>query len=551
MMKDILSVKARLGLGFGSLFLLVLIISAISIFSLGDANNRFSRYVDGIGKRKELSSELLLAAQQRAVSARNLVLINSSTVRADEKNIVNNAHRKVGELLRELTASVEAMSPGEERVEAQRLISDIQHIESLYGPVALNIVDLALNGDKDAAVVKINNDCEPLLRKLVEVVTKFIALEEKTSAANVMHSQDEYELQRNQLIAFCLVAAIIALALTLVITRGLDRALGTEPSILSGIAQRIASGDIRAIDEIKTARPGSVLASFGQMQASLSALISEVHNSSNVISGSAQELSAATEQTRMGVSQQRLEIDQVATAIHEMAATVMEVAHNSESAANAAATADQQAQTGGVTAKQAVAQIEHLATEVSNTSQAMLRLKQESEHIEGVLNVIKSVADQTNLLALNAAIEAARAGEAGRGFAVVADEVRNLARHTQGATQEIETLIASLRNISEDAVERMEVCRGLTDKAVLQISDTDVSVTAITTMISNIQEMVRQIATAGEEQSAVAEEISRSVTRVRDISDQSAASSEHTAASSMSLAKLGGTLKQQLERFQI
>ena len=253
----------------------------------------------------------------------------------------------------------------------------------------------------------------------------------------------------------------------------------------------------------------------------------------------------------MGVSQQRQEIDQVATAIHEMAATVMEVAHNSENAANAAATADQQAQTGGITAKQAVAQIEHLATEVSNTSEAMLRLKQESEHIEGVLNVIKSVADQTNLLALNAAIEAARAGEAGRGFAVVADEVRNLARHTQGATQEIETLIASLRTISEEAVERMEVCRGLTDKAVLQISDTDVSVTAITTMISNIQEMVRQIATAGEEQSAVAEEISRSVTRVRDISDQSAASSEQTAASSISLAKLGGTLKEQLQRFQI
>lgn len=443
------------------------------------------------------------------------------------------------------------MSPNEEKVEAQRLISKIQQIETLYGPVALNIVDLALKGDNESAIVKINNDCEPLLKKLIEVVTQFIELEEKTSLANEIHSQKEYELQRNQLIIFSLIAATIALTLTLIITRGLERALGTEPSILSGIAQRIASGDIRAIAETKAAKPGSVLASFGQMQSNLSRLISEVHGSSNVISGSAEELSAATEQTRIGVSQQRLEIDQVATAIHEMAATVMEVAHNSESAANAAATADQQAQTGGIMAKQAVVQIEHLATEVSSTATAMLRLKQESEHIGGVLNVIKSVADQTNLLALNAAIEAARAGEAGRGFAVVADEVRNLAKHTQGATQEIETLIASLQVISGEAVERMEVCRGLTDKAVIQISDTDATVTVITTMISNIQEMVRQIATAGEEQSAVAEEISRSVTRVRDISDQSAASSEQTAASSTSLATLGGTLKQQLEKFQI
>ncbi|MBC8982374.1 hypothetical protein IAI52_19175 [Pseudomonas lurida] len=234
-----------------------------------------------------------------------------------------------------------------------------------------------------------------------------------------------------------------------------------------------------------------------------------------------------------------------------MLAAAHEVARNSEAAANAASNADLHAQAGGGMAKQAIDQIRRLADEVSKSANAMTRLKQESEHIGGVLDVIKSVADQTNLLALNAAIEAARAGDAGRGFAVVADEVRNLAKRTQGATQEIGMLTTGLQQIAEEAAGMMDVCRALTDETVLQVSNTGSAVTAIADMIANIQQMVRQIATAGEQQSAVAEEISRSVTSVRDIADQSATASEQTAASSVSLANLGAALQQQTGRFQV
>jgi methyl-accepting chemotaxis protein-1 (serine sensor receptor) len=234
-----------------------------------------------------------------------------------------------------------------------------------------------------------------------------------------------------------------------------------------------------------------------------------------------------------------------------MLATTLEVARNSEEAAHAALNADLQAQTGGNMAKGAITQIKRLADEVSKSAAAMAQLKQESMHIGGVLEVIKSVADQTNLLALNAAIEAARAGDAGRGFAVVADEVRSLAKRTQGATQEIGTLTASLQKIAEETASMMEVCRGLTDETVVQVSNTGHAVETIAQMIGNIQQMVRQIATAGEEQTAVAEEINRSVTSVRNIADSSALSSEQAAASSNSLANLGSTLQQQIGQFQV
>jgi methyl-accepting chemotaxis protein-1 (serine sensor receptor) len=546
-----LSVKTKLILSFGVMTLIILLVCLLSLLNLSDANQRFSSYVDGLSKRKEIATDLLLSAQQRAISARNLVLVTSVTEQQSESDTVILAHKRVSSLLAELSTAIGHLSSIDNGSEEQRLLAVIENIESRYGPVALDIVRLATNGSKEAAIIKMNTECLPLLNQLVAAVNAYKAFGTKSAVASLERARAEYAGQRNVLIAVSGFAVMIALILSLLIIRGLARALGTEPAVLSTIAQRVASGDLRPISEVKTAAPGSVLFSLGEMQSSLSRLIGQVHSSSNVISTAAEELSTATEQSRIGVEHQRLEIDQVATAIHEMLATALEVARNSEDAANAALSADMQAQAGGGMAKQAITQIKRLADEVSKSATAMTRLKQESEHIGGVLDVIKSVADQTNLLALNAAIEAARAGDAGRGFAVVADEVRNLAKRTQGATQEIGMLTTGLQKIAEEAAGMMDFCRGLTDETVIHVSNTGNAVTAIAEMIANIQQMVRQIATAGEEQSAVAEEISRSVTSVRDIADQSAIASEQTAASSTSLANLGSALQQQIGRFQV
>ena len=546
-----LSVKAKLSLSFGVMTLIILLVCLLSLLNLSDANQRFSDYVDGLSKRKEIATSLLFFAQQRAISARNLVLVTSAPERESESATVILAHKRVSSLLAELSTSIGRLSSVDNGSEEHRLLAVIENIESRYGPVAMDIVSLATTGNKEAAILKMNTECLPLLNQLVAAVNAYTTLGTQRAMDSLERARAEYAGQRNILIAVSGFAVVIALILSLLIIRGLARALGAEPAVLSIIAQRVASGDIRPIPEVKTAARDSVLFSLGEMQSSLSRLIGQVHSSSNVISTAAEELSAATEQTRIGVANQRLEIDQVATAIHEMLATALEVARNSEDAANAALSADMQAQAGGGMAKLAITQITRLADEVSKSATAMTRLKQESEHIGGVLDVIKSVADQTNLLALNAAIEAARAGDAGRGFAVVADEVRNLAKRTQGATQEIGKLTTGLQQIAEEAAGMMDVCRGLTDETVIQVSNTGNAVAAIAEMIANIQQMVRQIATAGEEQSAVAEEISRSVTSVRDIADQSAIASEQTAASSTGLANLGSALQHQIGRFQV
>ncbi|WP_442964765.1 methyl-accepting chemotaxis protein [Pseudomonas sp. GOM7] len=234
-----------------------------------------------------------------------------------------------------------------------------------------------------------------------------------------------------------------------------------------------------------------------------------------------------------------------------MSATVQEVARNAAEASQAAVDADGEARQGDRIVSDVVARIEALAGEMTRSTDAMSSLQQESDKIGSVMDVIKAVADQTNLLALNAAIEAARAGEAGRGFAVVADEVRNLARRTQQSTEEIESLIAALQRGTDQVAGVLQESRSLTDDSVALARQAGDALEVINQKVANIQSMNQQIAAAAEQQGAVAEEIGRSVLNVRDVSEQTAAASEETAASSVELARLGNHLQTLVSRFQL
>ncbi|MFJ3482719.1 methyl-accepting chemotaxis protein [Pseudomonas sp. NPDC090202] len=318
------------------------------------------------------------------------------------------------------------------------------------------------------------------------------------------------------------------------------------------VVERVASGDLsHNLSVERRDELGQLQRSIQRMTVSLRELIGGISDGVTQIASAAEQLSAVTEQTSAGVNSQKVETDQVATAMHEMTATVQEVARNAEEASEAAVAADQQAREGDRVVGEAIAQIERLASEMSHSTEAMGELKRESDKIGSVLDVIKSVAQQTNLLALNAAIEAARAGEAGRGFAVVADEVRSLAQRTQKSTEEIEELIAGLQSGTQQVATIMDNGRELTVSSVELTRRAGGSLESITRTVSAIQAMNQQIAAAAEQQSATAEEINRSVLNVRDVSEQTSAASEETAASSVELARLGTHLQGLVGRFRV
>ncbi|WP_416146555.1 methyl-accepting chemotaxis protein [Pseudomonas syringae] len=351
-----------------------------------------------------------------------------------------------------------------------------------------------------------------------------------------------------------MIAAATALALVLSILAAwvITRQITTPLQETLEVVERVASGDLsRNLNVDRKDELGKLQATIQRMTVSLRELVGGIRDGVTQIASAAEELSAVTEQTSAGVNSQKVETDQVATAMHEMTATVQEVARNAEEASEAAVTADRQARDGERVVNEAIAQIERLASAVGNSSEAMGALKQESDKIGSVLDVIKSVAEQTNLLALNAAIEAARAGEAGRGFAVVADEVRSLAQRTQKSTEEIEALIARLQSGTQQATTVMDSSRELSTSSVELTRRAGGSLESITKTVSAIQAMNQQIAAAAEEQSATAEEINRSIINVRDVSEQTSAASEETAASSVELARLGNHLQVLVSRFTV
>ncbi|ARS49608.1 chemotaxis protein [Ectopseudomonas mendocina] len=342
-------------------------------------------------------------------------------------------------------------------------------------------------------------------------------------------------------------AVVLGLCAALLITRLIVVPLRQSVSF----AQRIASGDLsQDIPQQRSDEVGQLFAAMQDMTLSLRNLVGRIGGGVGQIAAAAEQLSAITAQTSAGVQTQKLETEQTATAMHQMAATVQEVAQNAEQASLAARDADLEAQQGNRVVQQAVDQIDSLASEVEQSAEAIAALNQESARIGSVLEVIRNVAEQTNLLALNAAIEAARAGEQGRGFAVVADEVRALAKRAQDSTEEIESLIAGLQRMAKGAVQQMDSSRELTRRTVELAGEAGDALGRITQAVSTIEQMNQQIAAAAEEQSAVAEAINESVTRVRDIGEQSAAATEQTAASSAELARLGGELQELVRQFR-
>nr|WP_194789909.1 methyl-accepting chemotaxis protein [Pseudomonas sp. UFMG81] len=365
--------------------------------------------------------------------------------------------------------------------------------------------------------------------------------------------QDLADQRRTDITGMTLVGlAIAALGLLVIwlLAHGIARPLKQMVAMLDDIAQ--GEGDLtRRLQSDRADELGAIAKGFNTFLVKLQAMISQVVSSVQKVSDSSEHTADIAIRTNQGVHKQMAEIDQVATAVHEMTATAQDVARNATQAAQAASEADRAANQGLEIVRDTSHSISVLATEIGRAVSVVQDLARDSENINAILVTIRAIAEQTNLLALNAAIEAARAGEQGRGFAVVADEVRNLAQKTQQATQEIQQMIQQLQQGTRDVVKVMEDSQGKTDISVQQASRAAESLASITQAVSVINDMNTQIASAAEEQSAVAEDINRNVINIGQVAGEVAGGADESSQASAELTKLAEQQRRLINQFRV
>ncbi|MCF5720098.1 HAMP domain-containing protein [Pseudomonas syringae] len=417
-----------------------------------------------------------------------------------------------------------------------------------YRQIESRMKSLSQANQVDALRTLINTELLSNSEQVNAVLARLLDINNKMALVTNDEAKAQYDL------AFKLVVGllILATALTVLFAWLLTRSITLPISQALEAAEEVAEGNLtRPIKVDGNDEAGRLLAAMAKMQDKLRDTLQRIAGSATQLASAAEELNAVTDESARGLTQQNNEIEQAATAVNEMTSAVEEVARNAVSTSEASRNATASAGDGRDLVQETVSAIERMSGDVQATATLIGDLATESRDIGKVLDVIRGLADQTNLLALNAAIEAARAGEAGRGFAVVADEVRALAHRTQQSTSEIERMIGSIQAGTEHAVDSMRNSTERAESTLNIAKGAGMSLETINTAIVEINERNLVIASAAEEQAQVAREVDRNLVNIRDLSVQSATGASQTSAASNELSRLAVDLNGMVGRFRL
>ncbi|NCE85856.1 methyl-accepting chemotaxis protein [Pseudomonas sp. Q1] len=529
----------RASLSFGMLAGLLVI---VGMFGLGQmAKLRQSAQVieaSWMPSIENIHDSAALVASIR-LEALRLATTDESRIRDNSKALITRQRAELQTLLDHHKA---LLSDDEERGMLKQLEDNV----NTYLTLVAQIVALVDKDQQQDAIDLLNSRLAPqglILGKSLEDMITF----NQNGVETAVNASAQTYFSAQWIVGLIILCALIA---TLLLAWLLTRSITAPLAQALTVARSIAGGNLsQPISVSGKDEPAQLLAALATMQAQLQGTIRGISESAQQLASAAEEMSSVMEQSTRGLQAQNDEIEQAATAVTEMSTAVDEVAGNAVSSAEASKASDEDSKHGHYQISETISSIQNLVDEVLGASTKAEGLAVQAQDISKVLEVIRGIAAQTNLLALNAAIEAARAGEAGRGFAVVADEVRSLAQRTQDSTEEIEQMINGIQQGTQNTVDALNSSAEHAGQTLQRANSAGSALEKITAAISQISQRNLVIASAAEQQALVARDVDRSLVNIRDLSTQTAAGATQTSAASHELSRLAVDLNGLVTRF--
>jgi methyl-accepting chemotaxis protein len=540
-----MSIALRLSLGFGLILSLMLLISLIGVQRVGFIDGSLTEVSEDAALKQRYAINFRGSVHDRAIAIRDAVLVDDAV--ALQRHLLE-IERLASFYAESATPMRQLVSSKGASAEEKRLLEQINQIEQSTLALTASLISERQNGARDSAVRLLLDQVSPAYSEWLKRINAFIDFQEGIVNQKVSAVREAAEGFKWLILLATLASVVLSVIVSLLIIRQLKSTLGAEPYQVAEAIRDLAAGKL--LQQLNTRYPHSVMGILQTSLGNLAQTIVQVRSAAEQLATAAATLQLNADNNQQQIRLQSDEAQQMA-AVNQMAATVSEVASYAATAAAATRSADSEADQGNRLVKDSAGGIQHLAQTLENAAATVQQVSHDSAGIETIIEVINSIAEQTNLLALNAAIEAARAGEHGRGFAVVADEVRSLASRTQESTREIREMIGKLQDGASKAATVMHASRELARQTVEQTSQAESALGKIRQEVGSINSMNAQIASASEQQSLAAEEVSQNISRIHEATRQTAAGSEVMAGASRELAGLASQLTNRVSFFHV